>query len=252
MKVAFQLAMPVASFALAIAPAVAVVICPTGGLHFLGWFEGARIAEWFAAHGFAAFVLKYRVVPTASDPAQFEQESARFFREFSQAIAMNKRPRSLEEMLPDAASTHVRKLAQADARQAVNYVRSHAAEWEISPDRIGMLGVSAGAFLVTDVIMANDSASRLDFAVLISGGETDQRQIPTTAPPLFIAVAQDDRWMSGLEVAVFTKWDHAGLPVEFHYFGRGGHGFEIDPSNPWMSLLGRWLASRHLMGTFHE
>lgn len=76
----------------------AVIICPAGGLRFLGWFEGTNTAQWFAAHGVGAFVLKYRVVPTAADPVEFEQESADFFREFSRVIERGKRPRTFEEI----------------------------------------------------------------------------------------------------------------------------------------------------------
>jgi acetyl esterase/lipase len=221
-------------------------------LRFLTWqLEGTDLAEWFAAHGVAAFVLKYRLVPTSPNPAQFEHETAAFFRDFSQAISGGKRPRSFEEMLPDAASQRVRKLAGADAQQAVKYVRSRAREWGISSERIGMLGFSAGAFLVTDVILANEPRSTLDFAALIYGGEVGQHEIPGTPPPLFIAVAQDDRWMSGIVRELFSQWDRAGKPVELHYFDTGGHGFgtrkQNGPVDEWVPLLAHWMASRRLM-----
>jgi acetyl esterase/lipase len=230
----------------------AVIICPGGGLRFLTWeIEGTNLAQWLAAHGVSAFVLKYRLVPTPSDPTQFEHESDKFFREFSQAISGNKRPRSFEEMLPDAASRQARQLASADAQQAVKYVRSHAREWGISPDRIGMLGFSAGAFLVTDAIFSKDPDSALGFAALIYGGEAGDRRIPPTAPPLFMVVAQDDRWMSGIARDLFSQWDRAGKPVELHYFEKGGHGFGTSkqnaPIDEWVALLGRWMASRGLM-----
>jgi dienelactone hydrolase len=232
----------------------AVVICPGGGMRFLTWEgEGTDIGQWFASHGVAAFVLKYRLVPTAPDPSQFDHEFARFAREFSQAIAAGKRPRSFDEILPDPATRSARRLADADARQAIKYVRSRAGEWGISADRIGMLGFSAGAFLVTDVITANDSASKLDFAALIYGGEAGSQEIPASAPPLFLAVAQDDPWMSGIVRDLFLKWDRARRPIELHYFERGGHAFatrEQDlPVDQWMSLLEDWMASRHLIGT---
>ena len=225
----------------------AIIICPGGGLRFLGWFEATRAAQWFAAHGVTAFALKYRVVPTSAEPVQFERETADFLRAFSRVVAHAARPTTFDAIFPDAKSRQIHRLAEADARQAVKFVRSHAVGWKISPDRIGMLGFSAGAFLVTDVIFANDSATKLDFAVLISGGES-HHAIPFTPPPLFIAVAQDDRWMSELDKELFERWDRAGWQVELHYFETGGHGFEIDPSNPWMHLLEQWLKRRDLIG----
>jgi acetyl esterase/lipase len=238
--------------ALSSATHTAVIICPGGGLRFLTWeIEGTKLAEWLAAHGVAAFVLKYRLVPTPRDPILFEHESDKFFSDFSRAISGNKRPRSFEEMLPDAASGQVRKLASADAQQAVKYVRSRAQEWGISRDQIGMVGFSAGAFLVTDVILNKDPDSALDFAALVYGGEAGRREIPPTAPPLFMVVAQDDRWMSGIARDLFSQWDRAGKPVELHYFEKGGHGFGTSkqnaPVDEWVALLERWMTSRRLM-----
>jgi len=235
----------------------AVIICPGGGFRFLSWqFEGADMAKWFAAHGVVAFVLKYRLAQTSADPLKFDQEFAAFVSAFSQAISSGQRPRSLEEMLPDRASREVRTLASADARQAVKYVRSHGAEWGISPDRVGMLGFSVGAFLVTDVIMAHDPASRLDFAALIYGGEVGKQPILTEVPPLFMVAAQDDRWMSAIARDLFSSWDLAGKAVDFHYFDRGGHGFGTReqklPVDLWMDSLGRWMVTRRLMGGFDE
>lgn len=235
----------------------AVIICPGGGFRFLSWqFEGTDLAKWLAAHGLAAFVLKYRLVQTSADPQKFDQEFAAFAGAFFQVVSSGQRPRTLEEMLPDQATREARALASADARQAVKYVRSHSAEWGISPDHVGMLGFSVGGFLVTDVIMANDPAGQLDFAALIYGGEAGKQGIPAEAPPLFMAVAQDDRWMSGIARDLFSRWDLAGKSVEFHYFDRGGHGFGTRgqnlPVDHWMDSLGRWMVSRRLMGEFDE
>jgi acetyl esterase/lipase len=235
----------------------AMIICPGGGFRFLGWqAEGTDLAKWLAARGVAVFVLKYRLVPTAADPRQFNQQLTDFWREFSGAISSGKRPRSMEEMLPDAASKQVRALASADARQAVKVLRAHAAEWGIAADRIGMLGFSVGGFLVTDVMLANDPTARLDFAALIYGGELGGKRIPGHTPPLFITVAQDDLWMSAPVLEVFSGWDAVGKSVELHYFHQGGHGFGTDrqhlPVDEWTVLLARWLTSQKLMEAVHE
>jgi acetyl esterase/lipase len=230
----------------------AVIICPGGGFRFLGWqTEGTDLAKWLAARGVAAFVLKYRLVPTATDPRQFGRQMTEFMSEFSQAVADGRSPRSLDEMLPDAASLRTRALASADAREAVKVVRRHALDWGIEADRIGMLGFSAGGFLVTDVIQADDPAARLDFAALIYGGELGNRNIPADAPPLFMVVAGDDPWMSGLSRQLFSKWAATGKPIELHYFHEGGHGFGTMkqglPVDQWPRLLAGWLASQKLM-----
>ncbi len=235
----------------------AVIICPGGGFRFLGWqMEGTDLAKWLAAHGVAAFVLKYRLVPTATDPAQFNREMTEFMQEFSGAVAGGRHPRSLEDMLPDAASRRTRALASADASEAVKVVRRHALEWGIAADRIGMLGFSAGGFLVTDVILADDPATRLDFAALLYGGELTRRNVPADAPPLFMTVAQDDPWMSGPALQLFSKWTAAGKPIELHYFHEGGHGFgtlkQGLPVDQWPHLLARWLASQKLMAAARE
>lgn len=235
----------------------AVIICPGGGFRFLGWqTEGTDLARWLAAHGVAAFVLKYRLVPTASDPRQFDRQLSAFLHEFSQSVAGGRHPRSLEDMLPDAATRRVRALASADARQAVKVVRAHATEWGIGADRIGMLGFSAGGFLVTDVILADDPSARLDFAALIYGGELGDRDIPADAPPLFVTVAQDDPWMSGPARDLFTRWAAAGRPIELHYFQEGGHGFgtlaQGLPVDHWPLLLAHWLARAKLMEPVDE
>jgi acetyl esterase/lipase len=235
----------------------AMIICPGGAFRFLSWqTEGTDLAKWLAARGVAVFVLKYRLVPTATDPRQFNQQLTDFWREFSEAVSSGKRPRSLEEMLPDAASKQVRAQASADARQAVRVLRAHAAEWGIAADRIGMLGFSSGGFLVTDLILADDPTARLDFAALIYGGELGGKRVPGRAPPLFITVAQDDLWMSAPVLEVFSGWDAVGKSVELHYFHQGGHGFGTDPQNlpvdHWTVLLARWLASQKLMGAVHE
>jgi acetyl esterase/lipase len=235
----------------------AVIICPGGGFRFLGWqMEGTDLAKWLAARGVAAFVLRYRLVPTAADAAEFGREMTAFMQEFSGAVAAGKHPRSLEDMLPDPVSLRARALASADASEAVKVVRRHALAWGIATDRIGMLGFSAGGFLVTDVVLADDPATRLNFAALLYGGELGQHKVPADAPPLFVTVAQDDPWMSGPALQLFSKWTAAGKPIELHYFHEGGHGFgtlkQGLPVDQWPHLLARWLASQKLMAAARE
>lgn len=235
----------------------AVVICPGGGFRFLGLeIEGASTGKWFAARGIAAFVLKYRLVPTPADPTAFEADREIFLQNFTAVTASGKRPRNLDEILPDQESKRIRGFANADAQQALRFVRTHADEWGVSRDRIGMLGFSVGGFLVTDVIFSASPESMPNFAVLIHGGELRNWKSLTNAPPLFMAVAQDDRWMSAATRDLFLYWDQGDLPVELHYFAVGGHGFLALPreelTDPWADLLAHWLARQGFMGKANE
>src|SRR6266550_9625238 len=105
----------------------AVVICPGGGLMALSIAtEGTNVAKYLAAKGVTAFVLKYRLAHTGEDATQ----------EFSTLIA--DRPKFGEfigKVIPQS---------NADGLAAVTYVRQHASEWGISPDRVGIIGFSAG------------------------------------------------------------------------------------------------------------
>src|SRR5207253_5756406 len=87
-------------------------------------------------------------------------------------------------------------LAAADGRQAMRVVRQRAAEWGIAPDRIGILGFSAGGAVTMGVVMDHDADSRPNFAAPIYGGGTGGAPVPADAPPLFILVANDDKGAS--------------------------------------------------------
>src|SRR5207302_5877708 len=119
-------------------------------------------------------------------------------------------------------------LAIADGRQSVALVRQHAAEWGIAPDRIGLLGFSAGGRVTAGVALEHDDASRPDFAAVIYGALWENLEVPADAPPLFVLVANDDELAAANCLDLFSAWRTAGHPAELHVFAQGGHGFGMN------------------------
>jgi dienelactone hydrolase len=227
---------------------VGVIVCPGGVWRVLAWEqEGINPARWLAARGYTAFLLKYRVRGTPPDPAAFAETTAKRFANMPKMIPGAKAPRTLADGLPDESIPRAREIAAEDGRRALEIVRGRAAEWGVKPDRIGMIGFSAGAFLATDLAM-DPRGAPLAFVATIYGGETQGRPVPADAPPLFAAVAQDDRMMFRVVEGLHADWSSADRPAELHTFTRGGHGFGVSkrglPVDRWSDLLGDWLADQ--------
>jgi dienelactone hydrolase len=225
---------------------VGVIVCPGGVWRILAWEqEGINPARWLAARGYTAFLLKYRVRGTPADPAEFAEIVAKSFANMPKVIPGAKAPRALADGLPDESILRAREIAAADGRRAVEIVRDRATEWSIKPDRIGMIGFSAGAFLTVDLAM-DPRGAPLAFVAPIYGGETLGRPVPADAPPLFTAVAQDDRLLFRVVEGLYADWSTADRPAELHIFTRGGHGFGVSkrglPVDRWIDLLRDWLA----------
>ncbi|MBK8564289.1 MAG: alpha/beta hydrolase fold domain-containing protein [Saprospiraceae bacterium] len=106
-------------------------------------------------------------------------------------------------------------LAVADGRAAVEYVRSHAAEYGIKPDQIGIIGFSAGGGVVGGVVYDHTPASRPDFAVPVYSAlqRDDSQPVPADAMPLFVVCSADDVFGFQTQSAdIFKKWNAAGSP----------------------------------------
>ena len=227
---------------------VGVIVCPGGAWRILAWdHEGVEPARWLAARGYTAFLLKYRVRGTPPDPAEFADAVAKRFSAMPTKIPGATAPRAMADAMPDETVPRAREIAAEDGRRALKIVRDRAAEWGIEPDRIGMIGFSAGAFLATDLAM-DARAAPLAFLAPIYGGETQGRQVPPDAPPLFTTVAQDDRMMFRIIEGLYADWTSADRPAELHVFSRGGHGFGMGqrglPVDHWVDLLEGWLADQ--------
>jgi acetyl esterase/lipase len=139
-------------------------------------------------------------------------------------------------------------------------VRSRASEWGIDPDRVGIVGFSAGGEVASMVAYTPGQAdpnvadpidrlsSRPNFQVLIYPGPLGiPDTIPADAPPAFLLVANDDRGASRVVASLLQKYRAAGLPLEAHILARGGHGFnmgnrsKLESVKKWPERLGDWM-----------
>ena len=216
----------------------AVIICPGGGYSILAYdWEGTDIAKLFNAHGIAAFVLKYRL------------------------------PDSLSSSSPN-------QVPLIDAKQAMNIVRSRAGEWNISPNKIGIMGFSAAGHLAATLSTHFEQSTRPDFSILIypvismdksiahMGSRTNligaqptdeliklysnELQITPQTPPTFILHATDDKAVPvENSLTYYEALKKNGVPAEMHIFPSGGHGFALalgkGPLEKWPSLLFDWM-----------
>lgn len=208
----------------------AVIVCPGGAYNILASsHEGTEICEWLNSIGVAAALLKYRV------------------------------PRR-EGLAKHAA-------AFQDAQRAVGLLRHRAAEWKIDPNRIGIIGFSAGGHLATATLTSDgsrdyptdpalDAASPIpNFGLLIYAAylldEQDPDQLapelPVTerTPPAFLAVAHDDvRFVEG-SARFYIEMRRKARPCELHIFAKGGHGFGFkntpEEIAQWPSLAEKWM-----------
>ena len=211
----------------------AVVICPGGGYRILAMdLEGEEVAAWLNSIGVAGIVLKYRVPQTGP---------------------------KVEGFAP-----------LMDAQRAVSLVRSKAAEWDIDPQRVGILGFSAGGHLAAsaatnfdkrqyEAIDDTDKAScRPDFAVLIypaylvdKGQLKPEFPVTDKTPPMFFAHAADDRVTCESSVQLFLALNRAKVPADLHVYASGGHGFGLRPSeqpcSTWPKRCEEWLNNRGLL-----
>lgn len=217
----------------------AVIVCPGGAFHWLAiGYEGTEVATWLNSLGITAFVLKYRLLRTGDDVMQ----------------------ETTDHMRDPAKMTELEKtispLVLADGQQAVRVVREHAAEWGIAPDRIGIMGFSAGGAVTVSVALQHDSASRPDFAAPVYATAPEQFAVPADAAPLFIVCAADDPLVPPNDsVRLYSAWHAAGHPVELHVYARGGHGFGMKkqglPVDQWTDRFSDWLKAQGFIKLTH-
>jgi acetyl esterase/lipase/phospholipase/lecithinase/hemolysin len=221
-----------------------VIIAPGGAFRFLMVdYEGVDMARWLIERGVTAFVLKYRVMHTPEDAAGMNVYLQNLNKTLVSGDTKSESPPNYDDATRAALT-----MAEEDGRQAIRYVRSHAAEWSLDPHRIGIAGFSAGGGVVMGPVMQHDPASRPDFAAPIYAAYRSATPVPDDAPPLFIAIADDDRLISPNSSArLYMAWHAAGKPAELHIFRRGDHGFGMRklnlPSDRWIDLFHAWMDS---------
>jgi acetyl esterase/lipase len=212
----------------------AVVVFPGGGYRILALdLEGTEICEWLNSLGVTAVLLKYRVRPEA------QNRTAPF----------------------------------QDAQRALGLVRSRSAEWRIDPNRIGVIGFSAGGHLAAalsnnfekrayEVQDAADQVScRPDFAMLIypaylTPEDHRDRMAPDLAltartPPTLLVQTEDDVVHVESSLVYYQALKNAKVPAEMHLYSAGNHGYGLRPSkaavSAWPLRAAEWLAATGLL-----
>ena len=207
-----------------------MIVAPGGGFRTLMMsYEGVDVAKRLNEMGVDAFVLKYRttfVDPNAASPAGRASATA---------------------TTGPQAGQNVRAMAGADGQQAVRLLRQRSAEFGVLPNRICMIGYSAGGAVVLSSVYG-PADGRPDFAAPIYAAGASTNPPPQGAPPLFIAVASDDRAVGYQgSIDLFGAWIKAGIPAELHVFQTGLHGFSkkgggadhyLDRLEEWMKVNG--------------
>lgn len=212
------------------ATGAAAVILPGGGFLMLSMDnEGWPMARWLADHGIAAFVVKYRLKPTAAAPEGFQGQLGKMFMD---AVA----DRSDSLAAPD--------YAVADGAAALALVRRRAAEWGVDPKRVGMIGFSAGA-ITTLAVTRTATPSTMPAFIAPIYGPMRGFAVPPSAPPMFNVLAADDPLFARRGLGLIDAWQQAGKPVEFHLYSAGNHGFGMGKPDTttmgWTEAFLRWL-----------
>jgi acetyl esterase/lipase len=217
----------------------AIVICPGGGYWDLYWqLEGEEVAGWLNSIGVTGIILKYRVPRRPDEP---KGEPAR---------------RPLQ-----------------DAQRAISLVRSKAKEWGIDPQRIGIVGFSAGGQLAIATATSfekrtyaphdevDNVSCRPDFAIAAYPGYLKVKDkdelapglhIPSETPAVFLAHGGDDI-ISPPEnsVLMYLALRRAGIPAELHIYARATHDFGVRASNQpcstWTEACANWLRHQGLL-----
>jgi acetyl esterase/lipase len=212
------------------ATGAAVVIAPGGG-HSELWadHEGLNVAHWLADHGVAGVVLKYRLAREKGSTYRIEVESL------------------------------------ADMQRAIRTVRSRAAEWNINPDRIGLMGFSAGGEIAAlaatrfdaGSLDAGDPIDRLSskpaFQALLYPALPKDMQLSKETPPAFLACGENDRKdiSEGLP-ELYLALKKAGAVAELHVYTGVAHGFGVRSSTKgavasWPSRFLDFLEARKML-----
>jgi acetyl esterase/lipase len=221
-----------------------VIVAPGGGYRWLSMGnEGWEVAEALAKKGITAFVLKYRLFPTAE---KLEDFTAWMNRPRPAPAPATSKSDSTKNTNPMAQMDLSNQLEDAEAAYAM--IVKNAATWGLDTKRIGMIGFSAGAGLTMHATL-HSKTMKLAFIGPIYGG-MGPVNVPADAPPMFNVIASDD-FLFNSQFGVIDSWFKAKRPVEFHLYQNGDHGFGLGnpnrTSNKWFDAFMHWLEVNKLI-----
>lgn len=214
-----------------ISTGTAVIVCPGGGFFILSMkSEGSQVAEWLTKKGITVFLLKYRLGQSLTDKPGEE-------------LGANMQKSDFEEKIKPLIP-----FAVADGHAAIKYVRAHAAEYGIAPNRIGIIGFSAGGTVTASSAFNYNAEDRPDFVAPVYAFMPVylRGNIAADAPPLFLVAASDDPLgLATHSVDLYSNWLNAKHSAELHLYTKGGHGFGMNkqqiPTDSWIDRFGDWL-----------
>jgi len=210
----------------------AMIICPGGGLFFSAYDkEGVKLAKKLASNGITAIVLKYRTYPRKGSVIDW-------------AGTLWGKP----QMAIDSAKI-ILPYSTKDALTAIEVMREKAAKYNINPNKIGLMGFSAGGAVTMEAAYTSISKNQPNFIApiypwmdIVKG-----QKVPSNKPPAFITCANNDEYreIPTSSVQIYQDWIQAEAKVELHMFSEGGHGFGMNkinsPVDRWSQLLIDWI-----------
>lgn len=230
----------------------AVMILPGGGLRGLGWDSSVQQARWFNSLGVTAVILKYRTLqmapPDTNAPPRPRAQGPGAPPDMS--LARLASDANANPSPDDPALTEVLTMAVSDAEAAMRLMRTNADEWRINPERIGMMGVSAGGGVAVGATLLGRESSPA-FLISLFGPALQAVTVPDYAPPLFIAVGENHQPVANGLMALHNLWNAAGKPSELHIYsgvrmGLGTWGGSA-PVEQWPERLKEWMIAQTLL-----
>lgn len=221
----------------------AVIVCPGGGFYMLSYSnEGTKVAERLNEQGITAFVLKYRTNPFFKEDGSKYEDGTQMLIEFFTRFLFPERGRmaadlgiSAEDAECAAAINQSKDIdtrwAYADADRAMEIVRENAAKWNIDPEKIGIIGFSAGSMTAMNQALHHSEKTRPAFVGAIYTGVAEGFEVPADAAPLFMCSPVNDVFQPVETFRLLQAWRKAKVPVELHYYSKCGHGYGATVQN---------------------
>jgi acetyl esterase/lipase len=209
----------------------AMIICPGGGLFFSAYEkEGVKLAEKLAINGITAIVLKYRTYPRKGSVIKWQE-------------TLWDKPQTTID-----SAKMILPYSSKDALAAIEIIRSKAPKYNINPNKIGLMGFSAGGAVTMEAAYTSVIKNQPNFIAPIYPWMdiVDDQKVPLNKPPAFISCANDDPLkLAAPSVQIYQDWILAGAKAELHMFSEGGHGYGMNkinaPVDRWSQLLIDWI-----------